>query len=258
MFLLTLIFTLTCFFSLLTFYSGFGLGTLLTPVMMLFFPFDIAIALTGVVHLFNNLLKFILVKKYIDRNVLLRFGLPAILFALIGSTILLFTSHLPLIKTYELFGKTCRIEPMKLVIAILLIVFTLMDFIPKLKNYSFDKKYLSLGGALSGFFGGLSGNQGALRTVFLIKSGLSKEAFLATGVAVSTLVDLTRIGVYTQRLININIYTSIQLFIFALSGALLGTLIGNSLLKKITMHNIQFITSVFLIIISALLGLGLI
>ena len=81
---------------------------------------------------------------------------------------------------------------------------------------------------------------------------------MATGVAVSTLVDLTRIGVYTQRLININIYTSIQLFIFALSGALLGTLIGNRLLKKITMHNIQFITSVFLIIISALLGLGLI
>jgi len=256
--MLQLIAILSLLISLLTFYSGFGLGTLLTPVMMLFFPFDIAVALTGIVHLFNNLLKFILVKKHIDWNVLLRFGIPAIVFALIGSSILLFTSHLPVIKTYDLFGKTCKIEPMKLVIAILLIVFTLMDFIPKLKNYSFDKKYLSLGGALSGFFGGLSGNQGALRTVFLIKSGLSKEGFVATGVAVSTLVDLTRISVYTQRLININSYTSIQLFIFALTGALLGTLIGNRLLKKIKMNFIQAITSVFLILIAILLGIGVV
>jgi uncharacterized membrane protein YfcA len=256
MFLLILIFTITCFFSLLTFYSGFGLGTLLTPVMMLFFPFDIAIALTGIVHLFNNLLKFLLVKKHIDWNVFLRFGLPAIVLALIGSSVLLYTSHLPVLKTYQMFGKTFRIEPMKLIIALLLIIFTLMDFIPKLKNFSFDKKYLFLGGALSGFFGGLSGNQGALRTVFLIKSGLSKEAFVATSVAVSTAVDLTRIGVYSQQLISINLHTTIHLFIFALSGALIGTWIGNRLLKKITMNKIQKITTVFLIVIAFLLGIG--
>ena len=47
--------------ALLTFFSGFGLGTILTPVFMLFFPVDLAIALTGVVHFFNNIFKLILV-----------------------------------------------------------------------------------------------------------------------------------------------------------------------------------------------------
>lgn len=247
-----------CVFSLLTFYSGFGLGTLLTPVMMLFFPFDIAIALTGIVHLFNNLLKFVLVKKYINWQVFLQFGLPAIGFAFIGSYILLLTTRLPILTSYELLGKTHHIEPMKLLISFLLIIFTLMDFIPKLKNVTFDKKYLSLGGALSGFFGGLSGNQGALRSVFLIKSGLSKEAFVATGVAVSTAVDITRLSVYFNRLTNINTQSNIMTLLFALSGALLGTWIGNRLLKKITMQNVQLITTCFLILISILLGIGVI
>jgi uncharacterized membrane protein YfcA len=41
--------------SLLTFFSGFGLGTILTPVFAIFFPIEIAIALTGVVHFLNNI-----------------------------------------------------------------------------------------------------------------------------------------------------------------------------------------------------------
>lgn len=45
----------------------------------------------------------------------------------------------------------------------------------------FPPHWLPLGGLLSGFFGGLSGNQGALRSAFLLKAGLSKEAFIATG-----------------------------------------------------------------------------
>ncbi len=246
----------TFIFSLLTFYSGFGLGTLLTPVMMLFFPFDTAIALTGLVHLFNNLLKFILVKKHINWQIFLQFGLPAIGFAFVGSFTLLLTTHLPILTSYELLGKTCNIEPMKLLISFLLIFFTLMDVIPKLKNITFNKKYLSLGGALSGFFGGLSGNQGALRSVFLIKAGLSKEAFVATGVAVSTAVDMTRLSVYFNRLSNINTQSNITSLLFALSGALIGTWLGNRLLKKITMHNVQLITTYFLIFISILLGIG--
>jgi uncharacterized membrane protein YfcA len=145
---------------------------------------------------------------------------------------------------------------MKLLISFLLIFFTLMDVIPKLKNITFNKKYLSLGGALSGFFGGLSGNQGALRSVFLIKAGLSKEAFVATGVAVSTAVDMTRLSVYFNRLSNINTQSNITSLLFALSGALIGTWLGNSLLKKITMHNVQLITTYFLIFISILLGIG--
>lgn len=43
--------------SLLTFFSGFGLGTMLLPVFLLFFPVDLAIAMTAVVHFLNNIFK---------------------------------------------------------------------------------------------------------------------------------------------------------------------------------------------------------
>ena len=75
--------------AILTFFSGFGLGTILTPVFMLFFPVELAIALTGIVHFFNNVFKIILVGKNADKSVLKRFGIPAVIFAFIGAWILL-------------------------------------------------------------------------------------------------------------------------------------------------------------------------
>ena len=76
------------FASLLTFFSGFGLGTILTPVFMLFFPLEIAIALTGIVHLLNNLFKMGLVGLKANWGVVLRFGGPAILGAFCGSFVI--------------------------------------------------------------------------------------------------------------------------------------------------------------------------
>ena len=67
--------------SCLTFFSGFGLGTLLMPVVALFLPVEVAIAVTAIVHLANNLFKLALVGKKADRSVLWRFGAPAVLAA---------------------------------------------------------------------------------------------------------------------------------------------------------------------------------
>ncbi|MBT8223460.1 MAG: sulfite exporter TauE/SafE family protein, partial [Eudoraea sp.] len=75
--------------AILTFFSGFGLGTILTPVFMLFFPVELAIALTGVVHFFNNVFKIFLVGRKADKGVLLRFGIPAVIFSFIGAWVLL-------------------------------------------------------------------------------------------------------------------------------------------------------------------------
>jgi hypothetical protein len=65
-----------------------------------------------------------------------------------------------------------------------------------LATLAIPAKYLLLGGRLSGFFGGLSGNQGAFRSAFLIKAGLAKEAFVATGVVSAVIVDTVRLSVY--------------------------------------------------------------
>jgi len=244
--------------AVLTFFSGFGLGTILAPVFALFFPIDIAIALTGVVHFSNNLFKITLVGKNTDRNVLLRFGIPAILASFAGAWLLLKITILPTIVQYGLWGKTFEITPVKLIIAFLLIVFSVFEIFPSFQKMQFGKDKLIFGGILSGFFGGLSGIQGAIRSAFLIKSGLSKEAYIATGVVIACLVDFTRLSVYASRFTSANLHQNLTLLISATLSAIAGAYLGKRLLKKVTLRSIQLIVAVMLIIISIALGLGLI
>ncbi|HLF51529.1 sulfite exporter TauE/SafE family protein [Flavobacterium sp.] len=244
--------------SILTFFSGFGLGTILTPVFMIFFPVEVAIGLTGIVHFFNNFFKIILVGRNADKTVLLRFGIPAVLFAILGSWLLLNIPDLKPLFTYEMFGKTFEVYPVKFIISILLIIFASIDLIPYFNKLQFGREKLPIGGALSGFFGGLSGNQGALRTAFLIKAGLSKEAFIATAVVVSTLVDFTRLSIYATRFSKSGLTDNLTLVVSATLSAIIGAYIGNKLLKKVTLKFLQITIAIMLIIISLALGLGLI
>ena len=74
--------------ALLTFFSGFGLGTILMPVFALFFPVEIAIAVTAIVHLANNLFKGSLVWKHIHKKVVAWFAIPAAGAAFAGAYLL--------------------------------------------------------------------------------------------------------------------------------------------------------------------------
>lgn len=250
------IIALTAFLAaILTFFSGFGLGTILAPVMMIFFPIDVAIALTGVVHFANGLFKLILIGGRADRGVLLRFGLPALIAAPIGAWVLFYIPSDSNVFTYGLAGRMFDVSALNLVISTLLIVFALLDLIPQ-NRLLFKPKWLPLGGLLSGFFGGLSGHQGALRSAFLIKTGLSRDAFIGTSVLVAVAVDISRLGVYASRLsvdlLNENKGT---LFVTALA-AFAGAFIGNRLLKKITIDLIQKVVAVMLLAIAIAIGLG--
>jgi uncharacterized membrane protein YfcA len=244
--------------AILTFFSGFGLGTILTPIFMIFFPVELAIALTGIVHFFNNIFKLFLVGRHANKEVLLRFGIPAIIAAIIGSWILLNISNLQPLFSYNALGKHIEVYPVKFIISILLIIFASIDLIPYFNTLQFGKDKLPIGGALSGFFGGLSGNQGALRTAFLIKAGLSKEAFVGTAVVVSTLVDFTRLSIYATRFAQSGLTDNLTLVICATAAAIVGAYLGNKLLKKVTLRFLQITTAIMLIIISLALGAGLI
>lgn len=244
--------------SILTFFSGFGLGTILLPAFALFFPVHIAIAMTGIVHFTNNLFKMLLVAKNTDIKVLFRFGIPAIIASFVGAYLLLNLEFMPKIYSYQLFDKQFEITPIKLTISIILLIFSILEFIPKFKNLQFENDKLIYGGLLSGFFGGLSGIQGALRTAFLVKSGLPKEAFIATGVVIASLIDISRLSVYVTRFNDANIMDNINLLILAIISAILGAIIGNKLLKKVTMKSIQVVVAIMLIIISVLMGMGVI
>ena len=244
--------------AILTFFSGFGLGTILTPVFLIYFPVDLAIGLTGIVHFSNNIFKLFLVGGNANKEVLFRFGIPAVIAAFVGSWILLNISDLKPLFSYEMFERTFDVYPVKFMISILLIFFATIDLIPYFNRLQFSKDKLAIGGALSGFFGGLSGNQGALRSAFLIKAGLSKEAFVATAVVVSTFVDFTRLSVYATRFTKMDLSDNLILVISATASAIVGAYIGNRLLKKVTFKFLQIAVAILLIIISVALGAGLI
>jgi uncharacterized protein len=243
--------------SILTFFSGFGLGTLLGPVMMLYFPLEVAIAMTGVVHFANNIFKLILTVKKTDWQIVLRFGIPAIIAAWVGAWILIFMGETDPLLSYQIMGKNFEVHTIKLIIAVLLLFFALIELIPYFGKLEFDKNKLPLGGFLSGFFGGLTGSQGALRSAFLIRAGMSKEVFVGTTVVISTMVDITRLSVYAdgmyQNLNQINLSTLILAILFAMIGALA----GNFWIKKVTLAFVQRLVALLLVLIAVGLGAGI-
>lgn len=244
--------------SALTFFSGFGLGTLLLPAFALFFPVDVAIALTAIVHFLNNGFKYFIVQKNINWKIALQFGLPALVFSFIGAFLLDKITHTDILTEYTLNGKVFQISLMKIVVAILLIFFALFELVPKLKNLQFPEKYLPVGGILSGFFGGLSGHQGALRSAFLIKIGLSKEAFIATGVVIACMIDMSRMSVYFNNISKVETALNYQLVAIATLAAFIGVFFGNKLVKKITINAVQKIVAIMIIIFAIVLGFGII
>jgi uncharacterized membrane protein YfcA len=241
----------------LTLFSGFGLGTLLMPVFAVFFPIDIAVALTAIVHFLNNLFKLILLGKHADRAVVIRFGIPAIIAAFLGARMLLWLSDLSPLISYQLMGRDFQIITVKLVVAALMVFFALFEIVPRFETLVFEKKYLPLGGLLSGFFGGLTGHQGALRSAFLVRCGLSKEALIATGVTMACLVDITRLSVYGFHLAVAWKGNSL-LLIAATISAFLGSFVGKRLIRKATLKSIRVIVSILLFAIAAGLGAGII
>jgi uncharacterized membrane protein YfcA len=242
--------------SMLTFFSGFGLGTILAPVFMFFFEPVIAIALTAVVHFLNNLFKLGLLFKNIDLKIAYKFGFAAMIGSFLGSMLLFKMGSVVLLK-YHLGAAELNIELLKLVIAVLLIFFSVLEIYPLIK-LNVTEKHLPLGGLLSGFFGGLTGHQGALRSLFMIKLGLKKEVFIATGVLIACMIDITRLSVYAERLGSFDFSENLQYIISATLAAFAGAFLGNKLLKKVTMQSLQILVAIMIIIFSFALGMGII
>ncbi|MGQ0828359.1 MAG: sulfite exporter TauE/SafE family protein [Bacteroidota bacterium] len=239
----------------LTLFSGFGLGTLLIPAFALFFPIEIAIALTAIVHFLNNIFKLILLGKHADKEIILRFGIPSVIAAFAGAYLLTQLTHLQPLADYSLQGKLFFITPVKAMIGALMIFFALFDIIPSLANIQFDRKFLPLGGVLSGFIGGLSGHQGALRSAFLIRANLTKEVFIASGVVIACLTDISRLTVYAGKFFTHKF--NYPLIIAATLSAFTGAYFGNKFVKKITIKALQIIVAVMLIVFGVLLILGI-
>ncbi len=246
--------------SLLTFFSGFGLGTLLMPAFALLFPVPVAIAATAVVHLANNLFKSGLVGRHANRSVALRFGIPAIVAAFAGATMLGLVSTWPTLGTWSPFGAPLTIRPVNLVIGAIIIAFALFELHPASTRLAFERRWLPMGGLLAGFFGGLSGHQGALRSAFLIKTGLDKRAFVATGVLIAVGVDVARLVIYGTGTIAASLAAEPRLpglVAAACAAAFTGAWLGHRLLDKLTLAALKWFVGLGMILVGAGLASGL-
>lgn len=192
---------------------GFGIGSLLTPLLAISMGASLAVAAVTVPHALATALRCFRLRGNIDRAVLLRFGLlsaagglgGALLYTQLGSSVLtrVLGGLLLLTAVAQLTGLSSRWHPRGAVVAIL--------------------------GLCSGFFGGIAGNQGGLRAAALGAFSLDPKAFVATSTAIGLLVDLARGPIYLwdagSRLMELWIPISM-----ATTGVVIGTLLGERIL----------------------------
>lgn len=247
------------FASILTFFSGFGLGTILLPVFSIFFELQVAIAMTAIVHLFNNLFKISFLTKDINWEVFQKFGITAFIGAILGAFLMNNLVVQNNIYDFNIFNHQFNSSLIQITIGLLIIIFAVIDLLPNLSDkLKLTDNSMRLGGFISGFFGGLSGHQGALRSMFLIKSGLEKTAFIATGVMIGVVIDLSRLFVYSNSIFqNIEKY-DFRIILIALISSSIGVLIGIKLLKKVTIDILKYLVLLFLVIFGLLMILGIV
>lgn len=238
--------------SILTFFSGFGLGTLLMATMIWFYPPELAIALTALVHLLHSGFKS-LMNRHVQWRIVWIFGIPSMLAAYAGAKILSIISAYP-VELFDLTESTLThpVKFLSFLIGLMLIIFSIAEV--GLKGKSLITP-LWIGGLISGFMGGLSGHQGALRSLFLIRKIPDVRNLISTLAFIGLLTDLTRNAVYLTVLPwdKVNMY---QLFLTGVA-ATLGVLVGTQILKKVSIQLLQRLISIGIFMLGCAMLLGL-
>jgi uncharacterized membrane protein YfcA len=175
-----------------------------------------------------------------------------------GAWLLGWLSKLAPFARYDWLGHRFDVAPIKVVVAVILLGFVLIEFWGSQKTLPVKHSSLPIGGIMSGFFGGLSGNQGAFRSAYLVRTGLSKEQFLGTGAVIACLVDLSRLAVYGATLPLRTATQEPLLLISTIVAALGGTMVAARLIHTITMATIQRLVAAMLVGIAIGLASGLI
>jgi uncharacterized membrane protein YfcA len=196
--------------------TGFGIGSLLTPVLALRVETHLAVAAVGIPHVVGTAVRFALLKDDTDRPVLWTFGVTSAAGGLAGAFLYTAASSRSL---NVVFG--------------LLLLFAAAGEMTGLTKHMRFRGWLALtAGALSGFLGGLVGNQGGIRSAALLGFGLPKQAFVATATAIALFVDGARLPIYlaseSTELLSLG-----RWIVVATVGVTIGTLLGNRTLARL-------------------------
>jgi uncharacterized protein len=153
--------------------AGFGIGSILTPLLAVWLGTKLAVAVVSIPHLAATALRFWLIREHLDRRVLLSFGVTSAIGGLVGALL-----HVWL-----------RSAALGYVLAALLVFAGLMGLTGMAQRLRFGRGAAWAAGALSGIFGGLVGNQGGIRSAALLGFEVRRDAFVATATAIALLVD---------------------------------------------------------------------
>ncbi len=213
--------------------SGFGIGSILTPLLAAWIGTKLAVALVSVPHFIGTALRFVVIRQHVDRHVLWSFGLTSAAGGLVGAIL-----HIWL-----------RSAVLEYVLGALLVFAGVTGLTGLASRMRFGRRTAWIAGALSGLFGGLVGNQGGIRSAALLGFDLQRDTFVATATAIALLIDLCRMPVYAALQFH-QILAQWPFAALATLGVVVGTLSGKWMLLRIPQNVFRAIVS------SIILALG--
>lgn len=197
--------------------SGFGIGSLITPVLSLSLETKLAILVVSVPHFVATALRFWMLRKHLDRQAFIQFGLMSAAGGMIGALL------------QERFAS----PSVTLIFGAILIFSGFMGLTGLAQKLEFRGPAAWIAGVVSGVLGGMVGNQGGIRSAAMLGMNVPKEAFVATATAAGVLVDLARMPVYFWHDGNRILAQSNELVLTTV-GVLAGTFIGMKILRHIS------------------------
>lgn len=225
--------------SVVTLFTGFGVGTVLAPVMALYFDVKVAVFLAAIVHFFNNASRLYLYREHIDRGVIRRFGVISIVGAFLGSYAQVFIDSASLKAGFGFF----------------LVAYGLSQFVPAGTGFSIPRWLDPLGGFLSGLLGGLIGNQGAIRSLYLLNYQLEKKEFIASAALIAIVIDCTRIPVYVYTMHG-HLMANGALLLAVVASSVAGTMLASRVLPQVSAELFKRIVLGAVVLLGALMAAG--
>jgi len=196
--------------------SGFGIGSLLTPILALRVSTKVAVAAVSIPHFIATALRLWIMRKHVDRRLLLSFGLMSAAGGLLGAVLHGYANS----------------PSLTIVFGVLLISTGTLGLTGLSKRLRFRGWMGWVAGAISGVFGGLVGNQGGIRSAAMLGFDVPRQAFVATATAVGLIVDTARLPVYLA-LEGEKIAQQWPALVTATLTAIIGTLVGQRILSRV-------------------------
>jgi uncharacterized membrane protein YfcA len=214
--------------------TGFGIGSLLTPVLAMSVDTRVAVAAVSIPHVVGTGVRFWRLQGQVDRRVLWSFGLTSAVGGLAGAAL----------------NSVATVRSLNVVFGVLLLFAAFSEVIGLSRRLRFRGWVAWVAGALSGLLGGLVGNQGGIRSAALVGFDLPKERFVATATAIALFVDGARVPVYLAT--QWSDIASIGSWIAAATvGVVIGTLAGSGVLRWIPEVWFRRVLAVVLTILGA-------